>query len=353
MPDTIRVKAPEGLRFPWEEVPARGEAIEVAPGMLWLRLPLPMKLDHVNVYALDEGDHWTVIDTGFASNKSREIWREIMAGPLGGKPVGRVVVTHHHPDHIGLAGWFQTEFGAELVTTRTAWLTARMLTLDVQDVPVAESLSFYRKSGMDAEIYDKRAAERPFNFADIVAPLPLGYTRIQQGDVITMGGRVWDVHMGNGHAPEHATFWSRDDNLVIAGDQILPSISPNVGVYPTEPMADPIAEWLEACERLALLARADHLVLGGHKLPFTGLPKRMTQLIENHHGALKRLLSHIDTPKSASECFAPLFKRAIGEAEYGLALVEAVAHLSHLYQTGLATRSLRAADGAWVYQRKD
>jgi glyoxylase-like metal-dependent hydrolase (beta-lactamase superfamily II) len=167
-----------------------------------------------------------------------------------------------------------------------------------------------------------------------------------------MGGRNWAVHMGNGHAPEHATFWSLDDNLVIAGDQILPSISPNVGVYATEPMADPIGEWLEACERLAPMARADHLVLGGHKLPFTGLPKRMRMLIDNHHGALKRLLAYIDTPKTAGDVFAPLFKRAIGEGEYGLALVEAFAHLSHLHQEGLATRTQRA-DGAWLYQRKE
>ena len=140
-------------------------------------------------------------------------------------------------------------------------------------------------------------------------------------------------------------------NLVLGGDQLLPSISPNIGVYATEPMADPIADWLESCERLAPLARPDHLVLGGHKLPFTGLPVRMRQLIENHHGALKRLLAFIDTPKTAGECFAPLFKRKIGPGEYGLALVESVAHLSHLYQSGLATRTLRE-DGAYLYQRK-
>ncbi|MBW4710558.1 MBL fold metallo-hydrolase [Roseobacter sp. YSTF-M11] len=347
----MKDQPPEGLRYPWEDPPREGQGIEVAPGVWWFRLPLPMKLDHVNVYALDDGDSWTVVDTGFASKRSRAIWEKLIAGPLEGKPIGRVVVTHHHPDHIGLAGWLQTEHDAELVTTRTAWLTARMLTLDEQEVPPAESLAFYRSAGMDAAVYDKRAQERPFNFADIVAPMPLGYTRVKQGDSITMGGRMWDIHIGNGHAPEHATFWSRDDNLVLAGDQILPSISPNIGVYPTEPMADPIADWLEACERLATLARPDHLVLGGHKLPFTGLPTRMRQLIDNHHGALQRLLDYIDAPKAASECFAPLFKRKIGEAEYGLALVEAVAHLSHLYQEGLATRE-RRADDAWVYQRK-
>jgi glyoxylase-like metal-dependent hydrolase (beta-lactamase superfamily II) len=166
-----------------------------------------------------------------------------------------------------------------------------------------------------------------------------------------MAGRDWDIHMGNGHAPEHATFWSRDDNLVITGDQILSSISPNIGVYATEPMADPVAEWLEACERLAPLARPDHLALGGHKLPFLGLPHRMAQLIDNHHGALARLLDHLDEPRSAAECFAPLFKRKIGAGEYGLALVEAVAHVNHLYHIGQVDR-VRRDDGAWLYQRK-
>lgn len=324
----------------------------MADGVLWFRLPLPMRLDHVNVYALDDGDGWTVIDTGFDSRKSRAIWQAMMDGSLGGKPITRVIVTHHHPDHVGLAGWLQSDFGAELVTTRTSWLFSRMLTLDVQDRPVPETLAFWRRAGMDSKIYDQRAQERPFNFGDIVAPMPLGYTRIQQGQSIDIGGRSWDIHIGNGHAPEHATFWSRDDNLVISGDQILSSISPNIGVYATEPMADPIGDWLETCERLNLLAREEHLVLGGHKLPFIGLPTRMRQLIDNHHGALRRLIDYLDMPRAASECFAPLFKRSIGSSEYGLALVEAVAHLSHLHQDERVTRDMRD-DGAWIYQRKD
>ncbi len=340
------------LTYPWRDPPARGQAIEVAPGVLWMRLPLPMKLNHVNVYALDDGDGWTVIDTGFSSRLCRDIWRELIAGPLGGRRINRLVVTHHHPDHVGLAGWFQTEHGAELLTTRTSWLLSRMLTLDVQEVPTEETLAFYRGAGMDPAVLAKRSAERPFNYGDIVAPMPLGFTRIAEGDRIAMGGRTWDVHIGNGHAPEHATFWSRNDNLVIAGDQILPSISPNIGVYATEPGADPVGDWLEACERLAPMARPDHLVLGGHKLPFTGLPLRMRQLIENHHGALRRLLAFLDQPRSATECFMPLFRRSIGDGEYGLAMVEAVAHVSHLHQTGAVIRT-RREDGAWLYQRKD
>lgn len=338
------------LRYPWETPPGPGEAIEVAEGLLWCRLPLPMKLDHVNVYALDDGDSWTVIDTGMASGKSKGIWEALLEGPLGGKPVARVIVTHHHPDHVGLAGWFQSAHGSELLMPRTAWLMARMLTLDAQSEMPEETRLFYQRSGMAPEVLEKRLAERPFNFADIVHPMPLGFTRVQQGDVIHMGGRDWDVHMGNGHAPEHATFWSRDDALVLSGDQILPSISPNIGVYATEPEADPLAGWLEACERLSGLAQEDQLVLGGHKLPFTGLPLRLRQLIDNHHGCLERLLEALDTPKAAGECFGPIFKRSIGESEYGLALVEAVAHVSHLYQVGRATRGLRD-DGAWVYKR--
>nr|WP_253276858.1 MBL fold metallo-hydrolase [Ruegeria sp. 6PALISEP08] len=340
-----------GIRYPWAEPPATGEAIQVAEGVLWMRLPLPMALDHVNIYALDDGDGWTVIDTGLSSNKTRRIWQTLMDGPLAGKPIKRVVVTHHHPDHVGNAGWFQSDHGAELVTSRISWLFARMLTLDVQETWPQETLDFYRSTGMAPEVLNARMKDRPFNFADTVYPMPLGFTRIQQDDVIRMGGRDWDVHMGNGHAPEHATFWSRDDNLVLSGDQILSSISPNLGVYATEPMADPVSAWMEACERLQTLARPDHLVLGGHKLPFTGLPLRMRQLIENHHSALERLLDHLVEPKAAADCFLPLFKRTIREGEYGLALVEAVAHMNHLYHIDAVTRTQRA-DGAWLYQRK-
>ena len=336
-----------GIRYPFAEAPQEGEATQVAEGVLWMRLPLPMALDHVNVYALDDGDSWTVIDTGFDTKKTRRIWDALLAGPLADKPVGRVIGTHYHPDHIGLAGWFMAQ-GARFETTRTTWLMARMLQLDPHDVPTAQTLAFYVRSGMDADEYARRIHERPFNFADCVAPIALGYTRLQEGQVIQIGGRTWDIRMGDGHAPEHATFWSRDDHLVIGGDQLLPSISANLGVYAAEPEADPVAEWLASCARFEPLARDDHLVLGGHKLPFTGLPLRLRQMTENHHGALDRLMDHLSEPRSAGQCFDALFKRTIGRDAYGLALVEAVAHVNHLYLAGRVRRSL-GADGAYYY----
>ena len=336
------------IQMPFAVAPEPGEATLIAEDVLWLRVPLPMALNHVNAYALRDGDGWTLIDTGLDTGKTRALWEAALAGPMAGLPVRRLIVTHHHPDHVGLAGWFQAR-GAELIMPRTAWLMARMLTLDEQPLPSAETLAHWQGAGMEAALFETRRGERPFNFGDVVHPLPLGFTRLHDGGMIRMGGRDWDIRFGQGHAPDHATFWSRDDHLVIGGDQLLATISPNLGVYATEPGADPVGEWLESCAAFQPLARADQLVLPGHKMPFTGLPARLVQLIDNHHGALDRLREHLAVgPRSAAECFAPLFKRQIDAGTYGLALVEAVAHLNHLLRLGAVTRT-RRADGAWLY----
>ena len=336
----------QGIRYPLE-APEPGGAVEVAEGVLWLRLPLPMALDHVNAYALDDGDGWTLVDPGINTPACRAALEAALAGPLAGRPVRRVIVTHYHPDHIGLAGWLQAR-GAALITTRTSWLFARMLQLDEQPLPVSETLAFWRAAGMEPGLLARRAQERPFNFADSVHPLPLGYQRIREDDVIAVGGRRWRVRIGEGHAPDHATLWSEDDDLVLGGDQLLPSISANLGVYATEPASDPVADWLESCRRFEPLAQERHLVLPGHKLPFTGLPLRLRQMIENHEGALNRLRALLaEGPRPATACFPALFKRPIGEAEYGLALVEAVAHLNHLLHLGELRRETR--DGIWIW----
>ena len=310
-------------------------------------MPLPMALDHVNCFAFDDGEGWTLIDTGFDTRKTRAIWEAALAGPMAGKPVHRVIGTHHHPDHIGLAGWFIAR-GAELVMARVGWLMARMLRLDEQPEYTSESVTFYRRAGMDAAVLRKRLTERPFNYADCVSALPAGYTRLDDGDVIKFGGRTWDVRLGGGHAADHLTFWSRDDGLVVGGDQLLPKISANIGVYPTEPEADPVSDWLAATERLRPFARENQLVLPGHKLAYTGLPRRMDEIADGTRAALDRLHAYVATPKRAGDCFAPLFQREIGPGEYGLALVEAVANLNHLHQAGRATRRL-GDDGAFWF----
>ncbi len=338
------------IHHPWPAPPAEGQAIEIAEHILWMRVPLPMALDHVNVYALDDGDGWTVVDTGLANRKTKAIWAALTDGPLRGKPIRRLIVTHHHPDHIGLAGWFQCR-GVELITTRTAWLFARMLVLDEQLLPTPEAMTFYQRAGTSATLRAQKAAERPFNFCDIVAPLPPGFTRIDEGDTITAGHRRWRIRLGQGHAPDHAMLWSMDDTLIIGGDQLLPGISANIGVYPTEPEADPLAEWLDSIRALQAFATDTQLVLPGHKLPFTGLPFRLIQMAENHHSALTRLLAYLATPHTAAQCFPVLFRRDIGPDQFGLALVEAVAHLNYLLKRGQVSRSLNS-EGAWLWQAR-
>jgi glyoxylase-like metal-dependent hydrolase (beta-lactamase superfamily II) len=340
------------LRFPFSAPPEPGEALPVAEGVLWIRLPLAIRPDHVNAYALDDGDGWAIVDAGLDTPAVRAAWERALAGPLGGKPVTRVLVTHHHSDHIGLAGWFQSR-GAELWTTRTAWLLARMLTLDVQDRPTPEMLAFWRTAGMAPEMLAERAGTRPYNFADRVHPLPLGYRRLVQGAEVVAGGRRWRVEIGHGHAPEQATLWGVDHDLVITGDQVLPGITPNIGVTATEPDADPVGEWLASCRRLAPLAHAGHFALPGHRRPFFGLDTRLMELAEHQEQGLDRLADYLAAgPRTATECFETLFGRRIPEAIWGLALAEAVAHLNHLRATGRATRT-PGPDGAYLWRSGD
>ena len=177
------------IRYPWDDHPGPTEAVEVAEGVLWLRLPLPMALNHVNVYALDDGDGWTIVDTGVQTKTMVRIWTSLLEGPLAGKPVRRVLTTHHHPDHIGMSGWFQTNHGAEHVTSRTSYLMARMLLLDVDEVPSDAAKAYWQRAGMPEDKLRERAGKRPFNFIDVVHPLPVGYTRVKEGDTLRVGGR--------------------------------------------------------------------------------------------------------------------------------------------------------------------
>ena len=344
--------APAGaVRHPFATPPGPGEAIRVAEGALWMRLPLPMALDHVNLFAFEDPEGWTLIDAGIATRRGQAEMERLLAGPLGGRPVVRVILTHFHPDHIGLAGWLRRIHGAEIVTTRTTWLYARMLVLDTHETVLPETEAFLRSAGMAPDVLAQRLAERPFNFSDVVAPLPLGFTGVGEGDRMRFGGRDWVVLLGQGHAPDQITLWSLDDPLVLGADQLLPSISPNIGVHATEPEADPLRGWLESCARFASLAEERHLVLPGHKLPYLGLPARLAQLAETHHGALHRLRRHLIRPHAAGDCFLPIFRREITGPAYGLALAEAVAHVNHLHARGEVTRR-RREDGAWVFQTK-
>jgi glyoxylase-like metal-dependent hydrolase (beta-lactamase superfamily II) len=326
------------LTYPVAGIPQTGEAIEVGPGVLWLRMPLGGPLGHINCWALEDGDGWTLVDTGMGHAETLAAWETVLAGPLGGRPVKRVVVTHLHPDHVGAAGWLTRRFGVELWMTRLEYLTCRVMAADTCREAPAEGVAFYRAAGWtEAELdaYRKRFGR----FGSMLAPLPDGFRRISDGDVLIIGGREWRVVVGSGHSPEHASLWSPELGLIITGDQVLPRISSNVGVHPTEPEADPLHDWLTSLARVKSIVPDDVLALPAHNEPFHGLHARIDQLIEGHEKALARLRAALDEPKRAVDVFPLLFRRTVDGSLLGFATGESLAHLNYLRARGEAERS--------------
>jgi glyoxylase-like metal-dependent hydrolase (beta-lactamase superfamily II) len=321
-------------------VPEPGELIEIAPGVGWARLPVPGSLKHVNIWALDDGDGLALVDTGLDIPPSREAWEALLAGPLAGRAVTRVIVTHFHPDHVGLAGWLCDRFGARLWMTRTEWLFARMLTLDVRDKPPVEASVYQRAAGWSEERIAEEAAKGWGRFAAVVSPVPVTVVRMRDGDPIRIGEREWRVVTGSGHSPEHACLVDCEGQVMIAGDQVLPRITSNVSLSLSEPDNDPLGDWLASIDKLRALP-ADLLVLPSHGEPFTGLHERLDALAAGHHIQLEALQRHLAEPRRAIDCFGTLFARAIDDSVYGLATGEAMAHLRRLEVEGRAVREVR------------
>ncbi|HYD28267.1 MBL fold metallo-hydrolase [Brevundimonas sp.] len=332
-----------GLVYPFGAPPGAGNAVEIAPDVLWMRLAMPIALNHINVYAVRDGEGWSLVDTGLDLQGSREEWERLLAGSLGGAPVTRVICTHMHPDHIGLAGWLCDRFAAPLVMTRLEYVTARMLVADTGRSAPEDGAVFYRRAGWDdAQVEGYRSGFG--QFGRWVSPMPSSFLRMQEGDRLSIGGREWRVVTGQGHSPEHACLWRESDGLVLGGDQILPKISSNVSVWPTEPDADPLGDWLESLERMRSVFPDEVLVLPSHGEPFRGVQARLDALIRGHVTALKRLERTLRTPSRAVDVFPALFARPVGDGVRGMATGESLAHLNYLLRRGRAARS-RDADG--------
>lgn len=336
-----------GLTYPFgRTVPTAGELITLAEGIGWARLPVPGSLNHINVWALEDEGGIALVDTGLSLPTSREAWEALFAGPLAGKTVTRVIVTHFHPDHVGLAGWLAERFGVRLWMTRGEWLFARMLSTDVRDTPPAEAFAFWRGAGWDETQIAAEAEKGWGRFSTWVTPVPASYVRLQDGDTIRIGARDWRIVVGSGHCPEHACLVDLDGKVMIAGDQVLPRITSNVSLGLSEPEADPLGEWLASIAKLRQLPE-DLLVLPAHGEPFTGLHIRLDALAEGHRGRLDALHERLAEPHRAVDCFPVLFARAITD-QIGLATGEALAHLRHLEIEGRAVREER--DGVWWFR---
>lgn len=320
--------------YPFAAPPEPGSVIEVAPGVKWVRMPLPFSLKWINLWLLEDGDGWTVVDTGIPNSVTKEHWRAIFENELGGKPVTRIIVTHMHPDHIGLAGWMSRKFQAELWITRLEYITCRMLVADTGREAPEAGVKFYRAAGWDQQQID-RYVDKFGGFGRAVTQLPDAYRRISDGDAISIGGRTWHVVTGCGHSPDHACLFAPDINVFISGDQILPRISSNVSVFPTEPEGDPLKDWLDSCAKLKAAIPADVLVLPAHNEPFYGAHKRLDALISGHELGMTRLLSRLGEPRRVVDLFTALFARAIDPDTLGMATGETLAHLNCLKGRGL------------------
>jgi glyoxylase-like metal-dependent hydrolase (beta-lactamase superfamily II) len=321
----------------------------VAPGIGWVRLAMWGPLKHVNCWLLDDEGGLALVDTGFNREDSREAWKALTKGPLAGARFTQVIGTHMHPDHIGLAGWMCDFHDCPLVMTRGEWLTAQMLVADARDAVPDEVTAFRVGAGWNEEQI-AHAAERGWaGFRRIVTPMSLSYTRIKDGDVLRIGEADWRVVTGSGHSPEHACLLNEASGVFIAGDQVLPRISPNVSLGVTEPEGDPLGEWFASIAKLKAQIPADVLVLPGHGDPFTGLHIRLDAMDREHRDRLNELEAFLVEPRRAVDCFGRLFRRAIGPDMLGMATGEAMAHLRRLVVEGRAERETDSA-GVWWYR---
>lgn len=343
-----------GLIYPWgrDDPPKPTEPFEVAEGVWWVRFPMPGSLDHINIWLLEDGNGWTVVDTSLALDDSKDIWETLFGKFMEGKPLNRVICTHMHPDHIGLAGWLCRRFDCELWMTREEYMMCQLIASYTGKEAPPEATDFYRAAGYtNDQINDYK--NRFGGFGKMISPMPHKFRRIMDRETLTIGERYWQVIVGAGHSPEHACLYCPALKLLITGDQILPRITPNVSVFPTEPEGNPLAEWMESNARLLSILPNDLLVLPAHQAPFTGLHVRINQIIDGHRVDLQSVYEFLDTPKRVIDCFPSLFNREISSELLGLATGETLANLNLLVHRGNASRQRDAAGVNWYVQNPD
>jgi glyoxylase-like metal-dependent hydrolase (beta-lactamase superfamily II) len=340
------VATPRNVDLP---LPRAGEAVSVADGVYWVRLPMPFRLDHINIWLLRDGDGWTVVDTGIGNQDTYAHWQTLLVDVLRGRPIRRVIATHWHPDHVGVAGWLCARDDAPLCMTQTEWLTMRLVMSDIGDEVIQQRVEFFRRAGC-GDAYLGYVRDHQPTYASLVVSPPRSFRRLAEGDELVIGGRRWRVLTGGGHSPEHACLFAPASGILIAGDQVLPRISPNVGVNAWDPDADPLADYLSALRRMRAVPD-DLTVLPSHGTPFRGLHARLDELAAHHKARLAQLRECCVAPWTAAEAARVLFDRPLDMQNLGFAIAETLAHLNHLVGTGVARRTSRD-DGVWLYHAR-
>ncbi len=336
------------IDYEFDARPDNGKTLNVADGIEWLRMPLPFSLNHINLTLLRDGDRWAIVDTGVGTSKTIDLWRSVFSDAMGGDPASHVIATHLHPDHVGCAGFLAHHFDVDLWMPRDEYMLCRILVADTgRDVP-EEGIRFYKDAGYSDEQLAAYKAAFGF-FGKFVTPLPESYKRLADGDSLTIGGQHWEIITGGGHSPEHACLYDRDRNILIAGDQLLPTISSNVSVWPTEPLANPLQDWFDSLRKLKAAIPEEVLVLPAHGKPFRGAHFRIDALIREHEERLETLRTACIEPQRAVDVFPAIYRTKIDDKNRIMATGEALSHLNYLVKTG----ELRTEhqDGACWYQR--
>lgn len=341
------------LHYPFgDQVPEPGRVADIAPGVRWLRMGLPFALDHINLWLLEDRidgvDGWTIVDCGITNDATREAWEQVFARELGGKPVLRVIATHMHPDHIGLAHWLTEKWSCRLWISATDYNGARMASQSTTGFGGERAAAFFASHGLtDPESIAKVRARANY-YAGMVPKVPESYRRLMDGMVVSIGGRNWRCVAGYGHAPEHMALACEELRLLISGDMVLPRISTNVSVYDLEPESDPLTLYLDSLARYESLD-APTLVLPSHGKPFTGLHARIRQLRAHHDERLADVMtSCAEKPCNAADLLDVLFRRKLDLHQTTFAMGEAVAHLHALWYRGRLVRR-RGDDGVWRF----
>ena len=320
---------PGPLVYPFPDVPEPGTVCKVAPGVLWLRMRLPFALDHINLWLLRDGEHWTAVDTGLSNDETRENWTRIMADKNVAATLNRIIVTHYHPDHMGNAGWLTRRFDIPMWTSETEYLSAHAHYDGGAGNTSRAVADLFAEHGLDSASVSAIAA-RGDNYRKIISEPPKSYVRLLDGDDIKVGDNTWRVIAGYGHAPEHSALYCDALGVLISGDMLLPKISTNVSVWAVEPFGDPLKLFLRSINRFNELP-ADTLVLPSHGLPFRGAHVRVQMLHDHHADRLAEVETECESPTCAAELLSVLFRRKLDSHQIFFAMGEAIAHLHYLW----------------------
>ncbi|MDF1693460.1 MAG: MBL fold metallo-hydrolase [Zhongshania sp.] len=339
------------ISYPFAAPPEKGQWQEVATGVYWLQMALPMALDHINLYVLEDDAGWWIVDTGMKWGDTQERWELLFVGPMAGKPVLGVICTHMHPDHVGLAGWLCEHLQVPLYMSFREYYSARTFSQPSTGELSWTTSQYFSRAGVSQD-HLNTMAKKHRGFGAVVEPIPSAYRRLEDGQTLRIGGRDWLVMTGAGHSPEHVSLYCETDRLMLSGDQIIPRITSNVSVMPYEPEDNPLADWFTALRRFRAELAADTLVMPAHNAPFYGVHARLDYLIAHHEGHLAALEKVCVEPKVAIDLFSVLFARKVEMSQLSLALGEAIAHLHYLCAEGRMVRELDA-DGLYRFRSID